>query len=142
MNRRPRSFWIALLVGWVVIGYGAVGVLRNADTTKPIELVRWFVGAGVAHDAVLAPVAVGVGWLTLRIVPERARVPVRLALAATALLVAFTWPYVHGYGVTGANPSVLPFAYGRNLAWSVAGIWLLCVAAVVRPRSRPNQREP
>jgi len=130
--RRGLAFWSGLVVGAAVMTYGVVGLLGASAATQPDDLARFFIGAGVVHDAVLAPVVVVVGWLLARALPPWVRPPVWFALAATGVLVAFSWPLVRGWGRRDANPSLLPFDYGRNLVVAVAVIWGVALADVVR----------
>jgi hypothetical protein len=114
------------------MAYGVVGMIGASAATQPKNLAAFLLGAGIVHDAVIAPVVVIVGWLVSRLLPPLARVPVWFALAATGLLVAFTWPLVRGWGRRTANPSLLPFDYGRNVAIGVAVIWVVAFAEIVR----------
>jgi len=98
------SFWIGLAVGTLVMAYGLKGLLGAASATQPSNLGAFFIGAGIVHDAVFAPLVLLVGWLTLRVVPPVARNPVRIALALSVLLVAFTWPLVRRWGARDSNP--------------------------------------
>jgi Na+-translocating ferredoxin:NAD+ oxidoreductase RnfE subunit len=123
-------FWALLVVGAVFVIVGARGILHDQDRIQAAELGRWFIGAGVAHDAVLAPLFVTVGLLT-RVVPERARIPIRIALAASAIVSVFAWPLVQGWGRRDANPSALPLDYGRNLAGALVAIWVAALVAVI-----------
>ena len=112
-------------------------LLHDHTATQPDDLVKWLLGAGVVHDAVIAPLVVALTWLTGRAVPVRARAPVRLGLIATAMLTVLTWPLVQGWGRRSANPSALPLDYGRNLVAVLAAIWLGAFFAItVRMRRR------
>ena len=138
-HREPnRWFWLTLPVGAVFVATGVDGILRQHDLTRPTDLARWFAGAGIFHDAVLAPALVGVGLVTARL-PAAAHVPVRVALAASALVIAFAWPLVRGWGQREANPSALPLDYGRNLAVTLITIWLIAVCWTLE-RTRRSSR--
>jgi len=129
-------FWLTLPIGLVFVGIGIHGLYQQRSAAPPAEVARWLAGAGILHDALLAPLFVVVGFATIRL-PEVARTPVRLALAASALLTAFAWPLVQGWGRRTTNPSALPLDYGRNLVVSVLAIWFLAAIAVaVRLRRR------
>ena len=131
-----RWFWVTLPIGLVFVAIGVHGVYQQRGATPPAEMARWFIGAGIFHDALLAPVFVLVGFATTR-VPRAARTPMRLALAASALLTAFAWPLVQGWGRRDANPSALPLDYGRNLVVSLVAIWFVtAIAVAVRMRSQ------
>jgi len=123
-------FWALLPVGAVFVAVGVHGVFDDHASTPPMEVARWFLGAGVAHDALIAPVFVVFGWLTGWL-PMVARTPVRLALVASAVLTAFAWPLVQGYGLSPDNASVLPLDYTRNLVGALLAIWVATGAAVI-----------
>ena len=130
-------FWAGLVAGLGFIAAGVRGLLHDHTATQPDDLVKWLLGAGVVHDAVIAPLVVALTWLTGRAVPVRARAPVRLGLIATAMLTVLTWPLVQGWGRRSANPSALPLDYGRNLVAVLAAIWLgAFVSITVRMRRR------
>jgi hypothetical protein len=136
------SFWVGLAVGTAVMAYGIVGLLGASAVTRPRNFATWFLGAGIVHDAVFAPLVVLVGWLTLRVVPGIARNPVRVALGFSVLLVAVTWPLVRRWGARSANPSLLPLDYGRNVVVGLVLIWLVTAAVVVirLTRARSSSR--
>ncbi|MGH9212126.1 MAG: hypothetical protein ACRD2C_15785 [Acidimicrobiales bacterium] len=119
-----RGLVAGLVVGLPVIAYGIRGVLVDADDTHPAELVRWVVGAAVVHDAVLAPLALAVGWGLRRVVPRWAWPALRSGLLVTVALSLVAWPLVRGYGRDPAIPSLLPRDYGAGLAAALALVWL------------------
>ncbi len=123
-------FWTSAAIGVLLIAYGARGVLTDRAATPPRGFTEWFLGSAVVHDALLAPCVFAVAWAVGRVLPRPAVVPVRLGLATTALLVAFAWPLVRGYGRRDSNPTALPLDYGRNLALSLVAVWLVVVAAI------------
>ena len=131
-NDRPHglAFWSGAIGGVCLIAFGVGGLITDHQATKPPQLAIWFFGAGIAHDAVVAPIVVALGVLT-RQLPRLARTPVRLALAASALLTLLVWPLVQGWGVSASNPSALPLDYGRNLLAVLAALWTLTAAATV-----------
>jgi hypothetical protein len=124
-----RWFWVTVPIGLVFIGIGVHGLYQQRSATSPGELARWFFGAGVVHDALLAPVFVLVGFATTRL-PSAARTPVRIALAASVLLVAFSWPLVQGWGRRASNPSALPLDYGRNLMVSLLVVGVITAVTI------------
>ncbi len=131
-DRRGAFFWVGLVLGTGVMIYGLKGMIGAEAATQPTNLAKFFIGAGIVHDAVFAPIVVLFGWLTLKVVPPVGRTPVRLALAASIILIVFTWPMVRGWGVRSANDSLLPFNYGRNLVIGLVVIWLVAMAEVAR----------
>ncbi len=100
---------------------------RSIDV-RPSLWVKWWVAAAVIHDLVVAPIAIGVGWLVLRFAPRAAKAPVQAGLILTAIAVAVAWPALRGYGRNPSNPTYLPRDYGTGLALSLAVVWLACAA--------------
>ena len=134
--RQPGGplFWTGVGVGAALVAVGLAGIWIDRADTHPAELVGWLGGAGIAHDAVLAPVVVVVAWASRRL-PDAVRLPVQLALAMSGLLTLLTWPLVQGWGRSASVPSALPLDYGRNLLAMLAAIWLVTgVAVLVRLR--------
>ena len=136
---RSRWFWAGLVAGLGFIAAGVRGLLHDHTATQPDDLVKWLLGAGVVHDAVIAPVVVALAWLTGRALPVRARGPVRLGLIATAMLTVFAWPLVQGWGRRAANPSALPLDYGRNLVAVLAAIWLAVLVSITVRMTRTRR---
>ncbi|RIQ20377.1 hypothetical protein [Jiangella rhizosphaerae] len=136
-----RLFWTCLVAGAAVIGYGVVGAWGDRADTHPADLMVWLAGAGVAHDALVAPLVVVAAVATRRL-PVAARLPARLGLALTALVTVVFWPVVRGWGRSPSVPSALPLDYGRNLLVVLALIWLVAgvVAAARWRRERRRAR--
>ena len=120
---RPKRWWIGTTAGAALILVGLVGIATHAGATRPVALTEWTLGAAVVHDALVAPAVAVVGLVTARWLPVALRVPIRVGLALSALVVALAWPFVRGYGRRASNPSALPFEYGRNLVILLAVIW-------------------
>ncbi|SDL81727.1 hypothetical protein [Streptomyces wuyuanensis] len=123
-------------LGVVMMAVGAALVLSNRDA--PGVLV-WLGGALVLHDAVLAPLVLGVGLLVAGL---PARGVVRGALVVGGSLVLVTLPLLLRPGAP-PNPSALPLPYARNLVivlGAVAGA--ACLVLLVRwLRRRPRYTE-
>jgi hypothetical protein len=130
-DRRPSrvGFWIGLAIGGAVMAYGVRGALEGLGTGNPTKLAIWVVGLDLAHDLVLAPLAVLVGMLLGRLLPARLRGPVRTAAALSGLVVLFSWPLIRAFGRRPGNSSTLPLNYAHSVLILLTGIWL--VAAIV-----------
>jgi hypothetical protein len=142
-NERPgKAFWIGLAAGWAVMVFGAVGLIANRADTKPFEVAYRFVELALIHDAVAAPLAFVAGAMATRWLPAIVRGPLRGALALSAIVIVFALPLVQRLGAR-QNSSVLPLAYGPNLAIVLGAIWLAGVGVVVhRLVKRRQQRRP
>jgi di/tricarboxylate transporter len=131
-DERPgRAFWIGLAAGWAVMAFGVAGLIANRADTKPFEVTYRFLELAVVHDAVAAPLAYVVGAIATHWLPAIVRGPVRGALALSAIVIVFALPLVQRLGAR-QNSSVLPLAYGPNLATVLGGIWLATAAVVAR----------
>ena len=125
--------WLLGTAGLVACGYAVAGAARDPDVSPGGVLV--FLGAVLlAHDAVVLPLAIGVGALAGRAAPGRARAGVHGALFATAVVLVIGLPLALGYGRAADNPSALPRDYARGLSAVLAVVWLAAGAAVVAGR--------
>lgn len=135
-----RGLLVGLGLGLPIIAFGLRGALVDGARTHPAELARWIVGAAVVNDLVVVPVVLGIGWAGRRVVPPRLWPTVRAGLLVSGVLALMAWPFVRGYGVDPANPSLLPRDYGGGLAGAIGLVWLavavVCVAVVTIDRSR------
>ncbi len=138
VHPRPLLFIPALIAGWAIIGFGIRSALSNSDDAHPFALLVHVVTFDLAHDLVIAPLVLVVGWLVAKVVPETARGPVRAACAASALFIVFSYPLVRRWGLRPSNSSALPLEYGRNLAIVIGLVWLVAAAVIVR-RVRSNR---
>lgn len=109
--------------GWLL-----VSTRRLVDVPAALE---WLAGVVVAHDALVAPVALLVGVLVARAVPGVARAPVQAGLVVSAAVTAAAAALVLGLGRDPLNPSQLPLPYGRNLLLVLAAVWLVVLLWVV-----------
>ena len=142
-------FWIFLVIGGAVTLYGLHGLIGALNGITDRQFLQWFVGADVAHDLVVAPVACLIGVIIARLIPASARVQVRAGIFASAIVLAIAWAPLHGYGHANAkgNSSVEPLNYATAVLtvlvviWALAGGWF-AVTALRRRRQapRPAQR--
>jgi hypothetical protein len=142
---RGPLFWAALVAGWAIMAFGIVGVLTNTRDTRPVEWARWFLGAAVAHDGLLAPAVLVAGWAVGRLLPGPVRAPVQGGLIVMGVVALFAFPLVRGYGVRPDNPTVVFRNYTPPLLVVLATVSILTVAlAILAWRRRPpsSQGEP
>ena len=87
------GFWVGLAVATPILGYGVTGALAQLPGVQLTSFVRYFVGAAVINDVVVAPAVCVLAWLVLRWVPRVAVVPVQAALVVSGVvgLVAIVW---------------------------------------------------
>lgn len=131
-----RATRVALgLAGLALAGYGIVGAVTDPGEHLWSHAL-FLVGVLVAHDLVVLPVAIGVGWLLARYVPAWARATVQGGLFASAVITVVAFPFVLGAGRTPDNPSRLPLNYGRGLLIVLAAIWLTVAGLLLLARRR------
>lgn len=118
---------ILLAAGVAGLAYAVIGVLTD-DGTSPLNQLLFTLALVVAHDGIVLPLAIGVGVLTVRFVPDWARPPVQAGLYASLVLTLFTIPMLIGAGRLPDNLTILPLNYARGLQLVLAAIW---VAAAV-----------
>ncbi|WP_426566220.1 hypothetical protein ACPPVT_06615 [Angustibacter sp. McL0619] len=130
------------------LGIGAMGwaawlVLSGGVVTPPVPMATWLAAVLIAHDLVLAPIVVALGWLVARIVPAKARSSVAVAFLVCGSVVLMSAPLwlgqLLGQLPTG-NPSVDPLDYRRNVLLVTAVLCLVVVlGAFVRSRTARDQ---
>ncbi|MEU6079995.1 hypothetical protein [Streptomyces sp. NPDC047108] len=139
--------------GLGLMGVGAWLLFVEGRIRNPEDVVVWLGGAVALHDAVIAPVVLGVGWLLVRATRRRGpetlptgaqgavttgesvgrrrldvfRGPLRGALVVGGSLTVVALPPLLRPGRT-SNPTALPLDYPRN--WLVLlGATAVCAAA-------------
>jgi hypothetical protein len=147
--RYGRAYWVTFTLGAAVMAYGAVGLVGDTGVGASTNVGAWLVGADVAHDFVLAPVACLTGAAVARLLPRWSRAPVQAALLTTGVLLIVVFPALRGYGRDAVpdNPSVQPLDYttstvtALSFVWAVAGVWVVVrLATSDRGTRRPRTR--
>ena len=123
-------FWCGVVVGGAICIYGLHGLIGALHGIRSRQFLQWFVGADLAHDLIVAPVACLVGALVARTVPAPARAQVGAGLFATAVVLAIVWAPLHGYGHATApgNSSVEPLDYATAVPTVIVAVWALAAA--------------
>ncbi len=132
------GFWIGLVVGWSIIGWGILGILQSVWLKdRPLQLAWWVLAGLVVHDALLAPlvtiVGVGLGWAFSR---PRVRGPVATGLVLSGVVLLFSYPLLRAFGRRETNASILPLDYPRNVAVLIVAIWIGVAAGILVGRRR------
>jgi hypothetical protein len=147
--RYGRAFWIAMPIGAALMAFGAVGLIGDMGVGAGVKVGGWLVGADVAHDFVLAPLACLFGAAVARALPRWCRAPVQAALLTSGVLLIVVFPALRGFGRDQVpdNPSVQPLDYTTGtltalaVVWSAAAVWLgVRLATSGRGRRRPPTR--
>ncbi|GAA1408770.1 hypothetical protein ACFQZ4_46360 [Catellatospora coxensis] len=122
---RTTTWLQRLLVagGVLAAGYGVAGLVTDPSVAKQPYL-RYTLTVLLGHDLLVMPLAILIGLLATRWLPQWARPAVQGALLVTATLTAVALPLVLGYGRRPDDPSALPRDYHRGYLIAVAAIWL------------------
>jgi hypothetical protein len=144
-----RAYWVALPIGLALIAFGIAGMVGDKGIATSLDIGAWLVGADVAHDLVLAPLACLIGAVVARGLPRWCRAPVQAALLTTGVLLIVVFPALRGYGHDQVpdNSSVQPLDYttatltALALVWAAAAFWLIVrLASAGRGGRRPRTR--
>lgn len=112
--------------GWLLWGLGA---------GQWLSVGLWLAGGVLGHDALLAPVVVVLGVLTVRLVPAPARAPLAVALIVWGSITLLAVPVLGRFGALPDNPTLLDRSY--QMSWwilSAVVVAAVAVASLVRAR--------
>ena len=137
-----KAWRIILAAAGIALGvFGVFRLLTEIPTYSLVILAVWMVAALVIQDAILAPSAVGVGWLLRWYVPDRGRRYLQVALIMSALIAVIAVPMIFLRGTQPAVKALLLRNYGFNLILIIAIIGvinlILYAVRVARDRSAP-----
>jgi len=131
-SRYGPLFWSGVALGWAAISFGVWSLLSKPGATHPPAVAVWVVGLALAHDLLLAPVALLVAWLVHRTAPRVARGLVLGALAISAIVALFAFQLVRRFGAQPDNPTFLPRNAGAGLVVVIAIVWIVAAALLAR----------
>lgn len=126
-SEHGARFWGALAIGSAVIAWGlALYLDATPDVDRRVDFAVWLVGLDLAHDLVLAPVAIAVGVAVARVVRGPLRAPLQAGLIASGcvLLVAAA-PLARTADGT-RNPTIQPLDYTTATLTVLAIVWTAC----------------
>jgi hypothetical protein len=106
-----------------MITFGIAGLVDRFGARGAFDVGVWVVGGNLVHDALVAPVAMAVATGLALIIPRPWRTPLVTGLAASAIVVAFAYPALRGFGRKLNNPSLLPLDYGTAVLTVLATVW-------------------
>lgn len=138
----PKSYWVGLVVGWLVIAVGLRGLVTNADSpmaTNPPGWALLLVQSNLAHDFVLLPIVFLVGRIVARCTPRAIRTPVQVGLICSGAVLLFAYPFVRGFGVKASNPTILPQDEARGLLVVLTVVWVGIAVATAASRVVKNR---
>lgn len=127
-------------VGVLVAGWGAWTLLTNQRPDQLVAAATWLVGGVIAHDIVLAPLVLAVGWLLVRMLPSWVRGPATAGAVVLGTVTLVAVPVLGGWGRRADNPSLLPRDYWSGWLLLAALVAIAVVAGAYAVRSRQDGR--
>lgn len=120
------------------VGFGLWGLwlMRGFTSTQMVSMVTFLVGGVILHDAILAPITVGLGVLAARLLPGHFRAAAAVAFLVWATLTVAFFNVLSGKGGKPDNSTVLHRPY--LLSWLVLTGLLLGIAIVAARRRRQS----
>jgi hypothetical protein len=136
-----KVFWTLAAVGLGVIGFGVAGLFHDSARTHPDQWVRWFVGAALVHDLLLAPFVFVISHFLKERIGRQWRGPLTAAAISSGVFVLIFFPFIRRYGADPRDASILPQDYGMNLLVILALVWTAAlVAGLFRARRKKEER--
>ncbi len=129
-----------LLIGVAGVAMGAFGALRFLQLDLPdiVNAVLWLGGGVIVHDAIIAPLTIGLTVLATRVLPLHVRKRATVALVVLATVTVTAVPVLGRFGARPDNPTVLDRNY--LLGWLVFAALVLLVTLLAGPLSRLVRR--
>lgn len=116
-----------VLLGLLGVGYGGWLLEAHQSGAQLFQVAQWAVIGVVLHDAVLAPLALGLGWLGQRTLAPAVAAPATVALVLVGTLSVVAVPVLDGYAAHRGNHTLLDRDY--TAGWLLtAGVVLVALA--------------
>ncbi len=125
-------------VGFLAAAYGAFRLLE-LGVGNLVSTVVWLAGGVLLHDAVLAPLTLGVCALGVRALPSRWRAATAGGLLVLGTLTLTAVPVLGRFGARPDNPTLLDRPY--LLGWLVVASLVAVGVVVVGLRTGPSGRD-
>lgn len=129
-----------MLIGLAGAAMGAFGALRflRLDLPDILNAMLWLVGGVLVHDAIVAPLTIGVTVLGTRLVPRRGRAAVLTGLVVLLTVTVTAVPVLGGWGARADNATLLNRDY--VVGWAVFAA-LVVVGTVIGVAPLRRRRE-
>lgn len=131
--------WGVGAVGVLVGLYGALLLLTRSDGDQLTSAMVWLAAGVVAHDAVIALVAMVLVGLAVRLPPAAARAPAVVALVVLGPFTLIAVPFLGRFGAKDDNPTLLDRPYVPGF---LVVVGLVALAVVVASVVRARQERP
>lgn len=106
-----KSMRALLIAVGVLMGLWGLWLVRDFRFDQLRSAVTWLAGGVVVHDAILAPLVVGIGVILVRVVPVYARKPVAVGLILWGTVTIAVANVLSGMGGKPDNDTILNRPY-------------------------------
>jgi hypothetical protein len=134
------------LVGLLVLLYGIVNLLIHIPISTLVWVAVWLIAAVVIHHGLISPVVVSVSSVLRRLVPDRGRRYVQIALMTAVPVTVIAIPMIYRQGSQPPSKALLLQNFTANLGLLlgiIAAVSLVGYAVrVARDGSRARGRPP
>ena len=135
-----KTFWVALVVGTAIMGFGVVSLVQRSGATRPPSFSLFFLGAIALHDFVLTPTVMAFGRLLSPRLPRPARGLMLGAAIVTGTVALASVPVLFRFGRLPSNPSLLPRDSALGLLVVLAAVWFVTGVLVWRAAGHTSAR--
>lgn len=135
-----REIRAALLAVGVGVGLWGAWLMHDFTSTQLVSVAVFLVGGVILHDAILAPLTVGIGVLGARLLPSHFRAAAAIGFLLWGTLTLAFFNVLSGQGGKPDNMTVLNRPYA--LSWFVLTAVLAAAVVIAALRRRRALRAP
>lgn len=132
------AFWLAVVVGVGVMGWGVWLFLEATSLSELFDLGVWIVGPDVVVDWLVLPAVALVGVAVARWAPGWAKAPLQVGLIATGVLLLVAWLPLRGSGDHVGNPTIQPLDYSAAVSTTLVVVWTASIGWAAWRRQRTS----
>ena len=137
---------ILAVLGVLVLLYGIVNLGIHIPAATLVWVAVWLIAAVIIHNGVVSPVVIGVSTLLRRLVPDRGRRYLQVALITAVPVTVIALPLIYREGSQPPSKAMLLQNFTANLGLLLGIIAVLCLVGyairVARDRSAAPGRSP
>ena len=137
---------ILAVLGVLVLLYGIVNLGIHIPAATLVWVAVWLIAAVIIHNGVVSPVVIGVSTLLRRLVPDRGRRDLQIALITAVPVTVIALPLIYREGSQPPSKAMLLQNFTANLGLLLGIIAALSLVGyairVARDRSPVSDRRP
>jgi hypothetical protein len=130
------------LVGLLVLLYGIVNLLIHIPIQTLVWVAVWLIAAVIIHHGLISPIVVSVSSLLRRLVPDRARRYLQIALITAVPVTVIAIPMIYRQGSQPPSKALLLQNFTANLGLLLGIIAAACLVGYAIRVARDGARAP